>query len=77
MGTIKKIIKSLKNNGIKGTINKLKKHFQNEEKREYYKWIRKNTPSHKEIQNQRNYKFQKNPKISIIIPLYNTPKNTY
>lgn len=74
MSLIKKVVKTIKNEGINGLIAKVKNHFHDEEKKEYYKWIRKNTPSKKEIKEQRNHKFEKNPKISIIIPLYNTPK---
>lgn len=74
MELIKKVLKSIKQDGIKGFIKKVKNHFQNEEKREYYKWIQKNTLKSKEIKMQRNYNFEIKPKISIIVPLYNTPK---
>ncbi|MBQ2917032.1 MAG: glycosyltransferase [Clostridia bacterium] len=74
MNAIKTVIKSLKNDGIRKTFTRIKKHFQNEEKKEYYKWIKKNTPSKKEIKAQRQHKFSNTPKISIVIPLYNTPK---
>lgn len=74
MKFIKKIVVILKNEGIKGIIKRLHVHFNNEEKKEYYKWIKANTPTKKEIREQRNYEFEIRPKISIIIPLYNTPK---
>lgn len=74
MEFFKKIIRILKNEGIIGFIKKVKNHFYNEEKNSYYKWIKANTPSKKEIERQKNYIFENRPKISIIIPLYNTPK---
>ena len=40
----------------------------------YQKWIEINEPNQEELEEQRNTKFKKNPKISIIIPMYNTPK---
>ena len=74
MKIVKKIVNSLKNDGIRGFAIKVKNHFNNKEKQEYYKWIKENSPSKKEIKEQKKYKFVKNPKISIIVPLYNTPK---
>ena len=74
MNIVKKVTNSLKQDGISGFITKVKKHFYNEEKSEYYKWIKQNTPSSQELKKQRNYKFNYAPKISIVVPLYNTPK---
>lgn len=74
MNKIKKIIRLLKNEGVKAVIKKIKNYCSNKEKNEYYKWIKNNTPSKKELDNQRREKFDYNPKISIIVPLYNTPK---
>ena len=74
MDTIKKVISSLKNDGIKAFLTKVKKHFNDEEKKEYYSWIRKNTPSKKELKLQKQHEFKIKPKISIVVPLYNTPK---
>lgn len=74
MNILKKVINSLKQDGIKGFVAKVKIHFNNEEKKEYYSWIKKNTPSKKDLKEQRQYEFVNRPKISIVIPLYNTPK---
>lgn len=41
----------------------------------YKKWIEQNEPSKEELNNQRNTNFEIKPKISIIVPLYNTPEN--
>ena len=43
----------------------------------YQKWIELNEPTEKELEDQRNTKFENNPKISIIIPMYNTPVNFF
>lgn len=74
METIKKVIKTIKNGGIKVLTKRIYLHFNDKEKKEYYKWIKENTPTKKEIKEQKKHKFDNNPKISIVIPLYNTPK---
>lgn len=43
----------------------------------YYSWIINNEPTKEELEKQKNVKFAYNPKISIIIPLYNTPVNFF
>ena len=40
----------------------------------YYKWIKNNEPGLKELETQRKTRFQIKPKISIIVPIFNTPK---
>lgn len=40
----------------------------------YEKWIKQNEPSNEELKKTRNTKFKIVPKISIIVPLYNTPE---
>lgn len=44
---------------------------------EYKKWIINNTPIEAELQIQRNTKFNYNPKISIVVPMYNTPEKFF
>lgn len=40
---------------------------------EQYKiWISNNEPSNELLEKQKNYKFEKKPKISIVVPMYNT-----
>ena len=43
----------------------------------YEKWLYFNEPTQNEIEKQRNTKFKINPKISIIVPMYNTPVNFF
>ena len=69
----------LKKYGKKNTIKKIIsivlnpiRFFQNKKLKEYKTWIKNNEPSKEEIEKQRKVKFSKEPKISIIVPLYNT-----
>ena len=47
--------------------------FNLKQKRNYKKWIKNNEPNEEELKNQRKTKFKIEPKISIIVPMYNTP----
>lgn len=64
--------------GLFETLKKIfKRFFRIKENRktniEQYKiWIEKNEPKEEEIEKQRTYKFEFNPKISIVVPMYNT-----
>lgn len=51
--------------------------FNREEQENYQKWIKNNEPDENELKRQRNEKFEINPKISIVIPLYRTPENYF
>ena len=70
--------------GIKKTIKKcissLK--YRNESKKNltyggYGDWFKENELFEPQVSEQRKYKFEKNPKISIIVPMYNTPYNFF
>ena len=50
----------------------LKRAEEDEEYSDYEKWIKENTPSDQEIEKQEKTRFRKRPKISIVVPLYNT-----
>ena len=41
---------------------------------EYLHWIANNTPTEKDLENQRAHVFDYMPKISIVVPLFNTPE---
>lgn len=70
-----------------GVLNSVKKYFNKiiykinfynsikikKEKEKYKQWIIQNEPNKEELDKQRNIKFAYTPKISIVIPLYNTP----
>lgn len=64
--------------GLWNTLKKVfKRIFHIKENRktnqEQYKiWISNNEPSEELLEEQKNYKFEKKPKISIVVPMYNT-----
>lgn len=60
---------------MKKIFNKIVK-FSDEERR-YFKWIKINEPNIEELEKQKNTKFNICPKISILVPVYNTPKNFF
>lgn len=43
----------------------------------YQKWIAQNEPNKQQLEEQRRHKFEISPKISIIVPLYNTPEKFF
>lgn len=47
------------------------------EEMDYKKWINENEPNAKELKLQKNFKFDYMPKISIVVPMYNTPKKFF
>lgn len=69
--------------GLWKTLKKvLKRIFHIKENRktnqEQYKiWIQKNEPQNSELDEQGTYHFQKNPKISIVVPMYNTDETFF
>lgn len=72
----------LKKNGLKKSINKLyMRHLNKKQMRNvsnnYEDYILNNTLSEKEINEQRKNKFEVNPKISIVIPMYNTDEKFF
>ena len=44
---------------------------------EYLYWMKNNTPTNEEYAAQRGHVFEYSPKISIIVPLYNTPERFF
>ena len=72
MQTIKKCIYKVWQK-IKFILNK-KKFFTLDD---YHKWIYFNEPNKMQLKDQRLCKFEKNPKISILVPMYNTPVNYF
>lgn len=61
----------LKTNLVKPYRKMMKKYTTNEEV-DYNQWIIQNEPNAKELRNQKKHKFAYQPKISIVVPLYNT-----
>jgi glycosyltransferase involved in cell wall biosynthesis len=59
---------SLKRNGIRETIKKI----NNKIKSDYLLWIELNEPTSIDLKLQKKHSFSYRPKISIVIPMYNT-----
>ena len=85
-----RLVEYVKRNGILKTIKKVfqkifykifcsrkKKMFEKEEEQNYRLWIENNEPNEKELEKQRKINFDYNPKISIVVPMYNTPKKYF
>lgn len=76
---IKKGIRLIKEKGIKRAtkviIQRIKAQGINMPSldSDYQEWIKSNEPSKEELDLQRKMKFNINPKISLIVPMYNTP----
>lgn len=51
--------------------------FDLEENENYQKWIKNNEPDEAELEEQCKTKFKYEPKISIVVPMYNTPENYF
>ena len=61
-------------------VKKIYRKFFNrysDEERIYKKWIKENEPSKEELKEQKKIKFAIEPKISIVVPVYNTPKKFF
>ena len=72
---IRKGIKYFKKNGFKKSCKRTVYFFM--DKQLYSKLMKYTTPSEQELQSQRETEFAYSPKISIIIPMYNTPKKFF
>lgn len=81
ISNIKKFIKLVSQKGLKtaflDTKNILTGRVNINKETAYQKWIRENEPTLEELEEQRNTEFKINPKISILVPLYNTPINFF
>lgn len=86
MNVFKRAHRYVKNNGLKKGIKRLvekffekifKKNDYKKEQESYLKWIKNNEPNEEELQKQREYKFEYSPKISVVVPMYNTPENYF
>ncbi len=72
---ITKTVRNTKNYGLKSTMLKIKIRFRTSAAfatADYNRWIRKRMPDKKELEKQRQKKFEYNPLFSILVPLYET-----
>ncbi|ADL50381.1 glycosyltransferase family 2 protein [Clostridium cellulovorans] len=74
---IKNAAKVLKNDGFKALIRLIiNKSRETEDNRFNYElWLKTHDVTNEQIDRQRDYKFDYEPKISILVPTYNTPEN--
>ncbi|MBR3133516.1 MAG: glycosyltransferase [Clostridia bacterium] len=78
---MKKQFINIKQQGFKKTIKEIKSDLKSGvelSKGEFYQiWIKNNEPNENKLNEQRNKKFDFEPKISVIVPMYNTPINFF
>ena len=81
---LKRIYKCRKEKGVKITLIEIKNGIfdgiiapKGGRVSDYKKWIQLNEPDDKELEEQRKTKFDYEPKISLLVPLYKTPKNFF
>ena len=84
--SIKRILKSKKEKGIKVTLKELRdeifegiiiRRSRADILLDYQKWIEENEPNEEELEEQRKTKFEFEPKISLLVPLYKTPRKFF
>ena len=66
-------IKFILKYGIRGVIQRNNSYLYQISEDEYNKWYQKNKIGSDEIEQQKKHEFKYSPKISIIVPVYNTP----
>ena len=68
--------KTIKIYGFKYAFKKLSLiltgNFKSLDEEGYSAWIKTNEPNEEELEKQRKHKFKISPKISIVVPMYNT-----
>jgi len=73
--------KKIKEKGKRATLTEFKRYLLtgeiNEANNVYQIWILNNEPGHKQLEKQKNTKFNIEPKISLIVPMYNTDVNFF
>jgi len=79
---IKKGILYIKKYGFINLMKKIKNHYRNisnsvDMLSDYKLWIKNNEPTCKDLEEQKKFKFKYNPKISIVVPMYNTPETFF
>lgn len=77
--TFKKVAHHIKLYGIKSCIAKIKVKLEGkiQESIEYEEWFNEHKPTVEELKIQRTHIFEYMPLISIVVPIYNTPKSFF
>lgn len=71
--TVKKVFRYVRENGVRGLKSYIIQGVNRTEK-PYSEWFAEQLPTKEELEMQRQKKFEKQPKISIIVPTYRTPE---
>ena len=71
---VKKANDTLHQYGVARTAEKIQRKLLNKDNISYEGWLQLRSPKKSELQRQREYTFEYTPKISIVVPLYKTPK---
>lgn len=71
--SIKQGMKYLKRNGLKKTIYRIVKGYDPVQVYDY--WLKAHRVKSSELDKQKSHKFEYNPKISLLVPTFNTPLN--
>ena len=83
IANIKKFFKLIKTQGLRQTLSNIKKGVDEgrisngEILTKYQMWMNANEPTEEEIEEQKKAKFDYEPKISLLVPLYKTPRNFF
>ena len=72
---VKKAYAYYKRHGFWCMVDRAKEKLFDQEEEAYARWLRKNMPDEMGLDKQRKRRFAKEPKISIVVPLYKTPRN--
>ncbi len=60
--------------GLTYTLGRIKAKLFQEGDQTYNKWLQKHLPDKETLEQQKKHRFPKEPKISMVVPLYKTPK---
>lgn len=75
---LKELFRNIKEKGFKEAYKILTNNVEKgDTKPPYETWMKLNDPSREELEKQRNTKFDITPKMSVIVPMYNTPVNFF
>lgn len=87
ISNLKKVYRSIKTRGLKNTFATIKAVLFTNFKAPivpkavsgdpYQEWIKYNEPTEKELLEQKKHKFKIRPKISLVVPMYNTKVNFF
>ncbi|MBR6902785.1 MAG: glycosyltransferase [Clostridia bacterium] len=73
LSNVKKLFRSVRIIGLKRTLSIIKYRLRWKPANSYKVWMKYNDPTSRDLEAQRNTVFKYNPKISILVPMYNTP----